>query len=157
MEGRPNSPYIQIYEKWNIPEEKHNTIFQHLTPFQLTLIPTMVIALLLWIFLLRYRIRKNTLKIKDKEQDLQATLMSIADGVIVSDTTGHILEINRAAKNMLAINNTEDLTQFDVKSDIMLLDNNSSTALENPISSIIDKQTHLTHTRNCCSQKQVRA
>ena len=147
--GEPNSPYIQIYEKWNIPEERHNTIFQHLTPFQLTLIPTMVIALLLWIFLLRYRIRKNTLKIKDKEQDLQATLMSIADGVIVSDTTGHILEINRAAKNMLAINNTEDLTQFDVKSDIMLLDNNSSTALENPISSIIDKQTHLTHTRNC--------
>ena len=136
--NEPDSPYAKLYKKWGRPQAQNTGFLSNLTITQLMIIPVIVILLLLWIFMLRYRVRVSTIKIKAREQDLKATLMSIGDGVIVTDTDGLILEINQVASKIL---NIENINDFNPTTDITLLDRSSMEKLANPISQIISTKT----------------
>ncbi len=149
--GTADSPYTRIIDRWDTQSlfPKNRGIISRITLSQLLLAAVVLLALILWILLLRYKIKTNTIKIKAKELDLQATLMSIADGVIVTDATGIITEINPSAQKMLCLENPEQNKAINTRTDLLLLDKESLTPLLNPIMSIIITGTEQTQKNTC--------
>ena len=151
--NEPGSPYTKLYEKWSRPQAKNTSIISRLTFTQLMIIPIIVVFLLLWIFMLRYRIKVSTIKIKAREQDLKATLMSIGDGVIVTDTDGAILEINQVALKIL---NIETISNFNPTTDLTLLDRGSMKEISNPIKLIIDTKSSYDKNNICILRNKLK-
>ncbi len=149
--GTADSPYSQIIEQWDSQSFSpvKPGLLSLITFSQLLIIAVILIALVLWILLLRYKIKTNTKKIKAKELDLQATLMSIADGVIVTDAAGIITEINPSAQKMLCLENEMQINKFNTRTDLLLLEQESLTPLLNPIMSTIVTATTQIHKDTC--------
>ena len=144
-----SSPFAAIYEKWDKGKQVERSLITRLSTLELLSVPIVLFTLLLWIVLLRYRIRVNTKKIQSKELDLKATLMSIGDGVLVIDTNRNILNINPVATKLLATSNSEVAS---ISNLFTLLDSETREVIPNPIDILLTKKSLLNQYGTCLLQ-----
>jgi PAS domain S-box-containing protein len=98
----------------------HGTLSHNLLILQIFIGAAAITALMLSAAMNERRIA--LLEIRSKQNENQALLESIADGVIATDLTGHIILCNNAAKIMLQVTNEHVLGQ---RYDRVLNENNS--------------------------------
>ncbi len=150
-----DSPFAKVYQKWHTFTRPTPDLLSILLRTEFLIIPILIIALILWVILLRYRVRVNTLKIKTKEQDMHETLMSIGDGVIAVNLDCTTTNINPVALRLLTIDSGSDAMNFNACSDLMLLDRDTHKPLPNPILKIIEDKGIMAQSNTCLLQNKL--